>query len=577
MNRELKREEYESLKSVDLSECESLIMASIKESNLDSEQILSHKVAIAALAFMSKRISNHAALIDFIDRNIGDETTQNFLKKIAKKFNNLIEELSRKFSDDILQALALFAQPRLFSEVSEYATPVGISKLAVRLLELKEDDILLDMGSGVNSFLIEAALNVKCNALYGVEINTDNVVIGSTRAFMLNLPIEVIQGNILSQDHAHLKANKIFSNHPLGLRLSDVDDFLNKNPRLNKYFKHAKRTVSTDWVFTMAAYLNMDKPGKTIVLMSNAGTWNKPDEELRKLLVEDGIVEGIVLLPARLMSSTAIPLTMMILSHNNKTVRMVDASEVYTEGRRQNSLEVQDISRIVEAYFSDSDISKSITVEEIANNDYILNPQRYIGFELGFDNSITLAAVSASINRGVMITSNELDEIATKEETKYRYLMLGNINDGVIDSRLPCLTHIDEKYKKYCIKDGNLIISKNSPFKVALASVDEDEHILAAGNLYFIELDETRVNPVFVSVFMQSEAGMAQLHRFAKGGILKSISIQDLRKIEIPSIPREQQDRIAEEYLQLKDQLNVLQRQMDLVRDRMDRILEGVL
>ena len=70
---------------------------------------------------------------------------------------------------------------------------------------------------------------------------------------------------------------------------------------------------------------------------------------------------------------------------------------------------------------------------------------------------------------------------------------------------------------------------------------------------------------------------MAQLHRFAKGGILKSISIQDLKKIEIPNIPREQQDRIAEEYLQLKDQLNVLQRQMDLVRDRMDRILEGVL
>ena len=126
--------------------------------------------------------------------------------------------------------------------------------------------------------------------------------------FILNLPIKGIQGNILSQDHAHLKANKVFSNHPLGLRLRDVDDFLNKNQRLNKYFKHAKRTISTDWVFTMAAYLNMDRPGKTIVLMSNAGTWNKPDEGLRKLLVEEGVVEGIVLLPARLMSSTAMSL-----------------------------------------------------------------------------------------------------------------------------------------------------------------------------------------------------------------------------------------------------------------------------
>ncbi len=40
-------------------------------------------------------------------------------------------------------------------------------------------DTLLDMGSRVNSYLIEAVLDNKCKAIYGVEINTDNVVIGN--------------------------------------------------------------------------------------------------------------------------------------------------------------------------------------------------------------------------------------------------------------------------------------------------------------------------------------------------------------------------------------------------------------
>lgn len=77
----------------------------------------------------------------------------------------------------------------------------------------------------------------------------------------------------------------------------------------------------------MAAYLNMNKPGKTIVLMSGAGTWNKPDEEIRQKLLENGIIEGVILLPPNLMTSTAIQLSMIILSQDNKKVRMVDASK----------------------------------------------------------------------------------------------------------------------------------------------------------------------------------------------------------------------------------------------------------
>ncbi len=100
---------------------------------------------------------------------------------------------------------------------------------------------------------------------------------------------------------------------------------------------------------------------------------------------------------------------------------------------------------------------------------------------------------------------------------------------------------------------------------------------MAHSNLYFLELDESSVNPLFVSVFLQSEVGMAQLNSLSKGTVVRSISIQDLKRVQIPNLPREQQDRIAEEYQNLSDDLIVLQRQADLIRDKRSRLLEGVV
>ena len=91
------------------------------------------------------------------------------------------------------------------------------------------------------------------------------------------------------------------------------------------------------------------------------------------------------------------------------------------------------------------------------------------------------------------------------------------------------------------------------------------------------ELDEKKANPVFVEIFLRSETGIAQLNRFAKGTAMKSISIQDLKMIKIPNIPRKKQDFIAEEYKNLCDELIILQRQIDLIHDRKARLLEEVI
>lgn len=567
---------YESLKKKNYDEVV-YYFANHLRGSLPIGDSISFVVAASTLAFVMKEKQGISGASNYLEESINDETTISFLKNVKQKYYSQIEELSKKYDTDTLKATALFSEPKKFSEADISSTPEGISNLALSLLSIGKDDIFLDLCSGVSSFLIQAAYESDCNKIYGVEIYTDNVIVANIRSFITGLPIKIRQGNIVSQDYSHLSANKVFSNFPLGMRFSSLEMYLKENLKLKKYFKEAKKTVSGDWVYGMASYLNTKASGKTIIVMSNSGTWNKPDELIRKKLVEEGLVEGVILLPSRLLSSTMIPLTMMVLSQNNKEIKMVDATQVFTEGRRQNSLEEKDVEKIIEAYYSDKTISKKISIDEVAQQEYILNPQRYIGIETGITDGILLGDLCVSINRGAMIKSDEMDELVSTEETNFHYLMLQNINGGVVDSDLPNLINIDKKYEKYCINDKNLIISKISPFKVAMLHLNKNEVVLANGNLYFIELDEKRVNPVYVQLFLQSESGMGQLNRFAKGVAMKSISIQDLKMIQIPNIPREKQDLIAEEFENISDELVVLQRQIEMIRDKKSKLLEGVI
>lgn len=203
--------------------------------------------------------------------------------------------------------------------------------------------------------------------------------------------------------------------------------------------------------------------------MANGGMWNKPDEGLRKELIEQGLIEGIIQLPERLLSSTGIPVTVLIMSQGNDEIRMVDASKLVTKGRRQNTLENSDVMNILNAYHTDTDISNSVSIDEIAANEYILNPNRYMEVDVEIENGISLGELCLSINRGAMVKSKDLDSMVSKTSTQYHYLMLQNIKDSLIDAKLPNLKEIEDRLSKYCIQDKNLIISKTSPFKIATA------------------------------------------------------------------------------------------------------------
>ena len=529
------------------------------------------------IILLIRKLDNIDLAANYIDSNIHDETLKSYLKECIKNKNlEHIEKETDKYTEDVIEAIIVFSKSiRPYN--SDNSTPVGVSRLAVEFLDIHDDDIVMDLGSGINEFLIQTNVLKNVEELHGIEISLDNYIIGKIRCLILGVDINIKIGNVLSQDFEKIKANKVFSNPPLGKRWSDIKEYIKHNEEVSKYFKETKRTVSGEWAFTLSALKNTQKSGKTIVLMSNGGTWNKSDEIIRKNLIEEGKIEGVILLPEKLFARTNISLTMLIFSEDNSNLRMVDASKIFTEGRSTNTLENKNIKKIIKAYTEESDISKTVPIKDIKEHEYILSPFRYLEGDLDIENGIDLGSISKSINRGSMTRKSELDNLSTTEETQYQHLMLSNINDGLIDKNLPHLTKIDEKDKKYCMKNNNLIVSKIAPFKIALAHVNKDKNILATGNLYMIAIDETKANPIYVELFLQSELGISQLNRYSKGVTMKSISIQDLKKIQIPNITLEQQNKIAEDAKLLTEQLEILEKQIVMVKDKKDKLIQEVI
>ena len=311
-----------------------------------------------------------------------------------------------------------------------------------------------------------------------------------------------------------------------------------------------------------------------VVSVSNGVTWNgRINTVIREKFVKKGFVEAVIALPSNLYSNTGIACSLLVLSRNNKNIRMIDATEMVSVGRRQNVLSDENISKIIELLNTDDDNSKLVLGEEVAKNEYTLNPSRYLQKEMPIKNGVAFESVIKNITRGAQIKATILDQIVSDEPTNMQYLMLANIKDGIISDDLPYLKEMNPKYEKYCIKNGSLVISKNvSPVKMAIASVKEGNKILANGNLYVIELDEDKINPYFLKAYLESENGKAALSRVAVGATLLNLPVEGLKKITIPLPDLKSQKIIADKYYAKINEIKELKYKLEKATAELEHI-----
>ena len=473
------------------------------------------------------------------------------------------------FDEDNLLAYLLFNND-LEDSIKEASTPRGILKLAAKILDVQENESVLELCSGKGNFFVELAL-LRENIKYtGIELSMANNFIANIRASVLERDISSVLSDAMTYK-AENKADKLFANYPFLINVPDMEnivkDFVD--------FPDNIKRVSADWVFNLKLVEQMKYGGKAVAIMKNGTTWNSTDKKIREYFVENGLIEATVLLPAKLFPGTSIATTLVIFSHGNTNIKMIDAVENFTKEGRRNVLSDNDISDILDLLQNDGKNSITISIKEIAENDYIINASRYLEKAPEIKDGVEIESIVKSITRGAQLRASDFDENKSNEPTDYRYIMLSNINDGDIyftDNQY--LKDIQPNLKKFCVRNNSIVLTKtgSADFKSAVVQVAEDTEILATGNMFILEIDDTKADPYYVQALFDSELGRALFKSIYVGSAIPTISLEKLRKLEIPLPSIEEQNIIGEKYKAELERIADLKEKLETSREKLKQI-----
>ena len=527
---------------------------------------LNAPVSLTYLAYVLKKstreISSFNNMNDAI-MLIEDAEVRNFVFENTEEGD--MELLSKlcEYTAEQLECYILNVEERDYKMV-ESSTPSGIAKLAAKILDIQPGDKVLDNCSGTAGFLISSANECPDADYYGVEINYSTACIAKIRASIVGHKISITQGNALIDNFDGMLFDKGFSNYPFKMQIRFLNDGSDVLERVTSVCPDMPKGTSSDWIFNYRLVESIKNTGKAIAIMSAGGLWNTLDKPIREFFIKQGRIEAIIALPANLFAFSGVSVAMVVFGQNSGSIKFVDATNICAVGRRQNILTDENIITILDALHSETDISKSVSIEEIAKQNFTFSPAQYLTVKNEIKNGVPFESVILSITRGAPCTASELDDMVSVIPTDYQYLMLANIKKGMIDKELPYLKEISPKYEKYCVRTGNLLLSKNGyPFKVAVAEVPEGRKLLANGNVYIIQLDETKINPYYLKAFLESDLGVAELRSIVVGATIPNIGVAQLNKILIPLIPMEEQERVAARYQAVLDEIDLLRRKIE--------------
>ena len=147
---------------------------------------------------------------------------------------------------------------------------------------------------------------------------------------------------------------------------------------------HQIRTVTMPFCCIFSNHLKaLARPA--IILPHGVLFRGNAEERIRRNLLKQGYIKGIIGLPANLFYGTGIPACIIVIDKEGAAERqqlfMVDGSKGFIKDGNKNRLRSQDINKIVDIFNSEAPLegySRMVSLEEVASNEYNLNIPRYI-------------------------------------------------------------------------------------------------------------------------------------------------------------------------------------------------------
>ena len=280
----------------------------------------------------------------------------------------------------------------------QFLTPAEVSRVKAQVLQIEKEDTsaattVCDPFCGSGSLLLKVAAQARTPVtLYGQE--KDAATSGLARMNMIlhgNATATIWQGNTLTDPQAKegelLKQFDFVAANP---PFSDKRWSTGLDPALDPFGRFEGFGIPPhkqgDYAYLLHIVRILKRTGRGSCILPHGVLFRgNAEAEIRKNLLQRGLIQGIIGLPANLFYGTGIPACIVVLDKRDAASReavfLVDASKGFLKDGPKNRLRERDIHRIVDVFTRRLELpgyARLVPIEEIARNDYNLNLPRYI-------------------------------------------------------------------------------------------------------------------------------------------------------------------------------------------------------
>ena len=429
-----------------------------------------------------------------------------------------------------------------------------LSELAINLLKIGDsgEDVLYNPNCGIGYPLISVLDSIKRNDGQIKEIKCDDI--NDMYLYFQNLisdifggqkiNVNIKKGGLLS-DLENEEYNKILVMGPLSFTETYHADQI-ETWTINSPFRRIK---NSEWYFLDKMIRKNTKNFRGFILTLGKTLWERSKYDFREKLIENGYLEGIIQLPERTLPFTNMNAFILILSSGNEEVKFLDASEIIIKNKSRFGAKERlvnlDIGTITDRYFNNSFKLKASDLKKLKN----LTPSIVSTRKFEIENPIPLKDV-ANVFLGNQYTIKNFEPMIEENETGYSILTSNDIDDyTILVDNLKHIKYESNKFDKYAIQYGDLVVtSKSSKVKVGVIDFNPTEKIIVTGGMIIVRPDLTKINPIYLKVFLDSDPGRSALKMIQKGSAIVSIGSNDLAEVMIPLIDKSKQDLIANKF-----------------------------
>ncbi len=293
------------------------------------------------------------------------EEEPELLSKIVRVFKDIPEDIGIDLFGEIYEFfLGSFALAE-GKDGGTFYTPASVVRYMVEVLQPTSggDKKILDPACGSGGMFVQAArfmhqhnagavdtLKFRC---YGVEKEPDTVKLAKMNLLLNNVRGDIIEANSFYSDPHDAVGNfdYVMANPPFNVD-EVVYDKVKDDARFNTYGIPRNKTKATGkkesdkketvpnanylWISYFASALN--ESGKAALVMANsASDAGKSEYEIRKKMIEEGIISQMVTLPSNMFASVTLPATLWFFdkakaaTDRKDEILFIDARNVFIQ------------------------------------------------------------------------------------------------------------------------------------------------------------------------------------------------------------------------------------------------------